>query len=235
MVGNVAPGIGAGPIVGTVPTRPLRLTAAVVLLVLGMTGCGGADPPSAAPSASPSGTASAPPSASPSGTASAPLSASPSPGASSGNGRLLSGEGYSFALPVGWQEATEQFREYTELIDAGAVNAAQGGQPFSDNVNVLRNADQAELPPAQAEGQFTDELRTVATRVQVRPAVTVGGVDALHLTGRTEAGEVTALTDQYIAYVDGAYYVVTFSYGAGTPGAQRRAEVASMLDSWAWG
>src|SRR5919205_966122 len=103
------------------------------------------------------------------------------------------------------------------------------------SVNVLRNADQAELPPAQAEHQFVEELRTVASRVRVRPSAEVDGVDALHLTGRTEAGEVTAVTDQYIAFVKGAYYVVTFSYGTTTPRAQREDEVGSMLDSWTWG
>ncbi len=100
---------------------------------------------------------------------------------------------------------------------------------------MLRNADQVELPPAQAEGQFTDELRTVASRVRVRPPARVGGVDALHLAGRTEAGEVTAVTEQYIAFVDDAYYVVTFSHDEGTPPAQREQEIAAVLDSWRWG
>jgi hypothetical protein len=201
-------------------------SAAAVLLVLGLTGCGGSgsadsssSSPSARPSSSPTGS---------SGTGSPPASAASAPG-------QLAGEGYRFALPDRWEDATEQFKEYSELIDAGALNADQAGQPFSDNVNVLRNADQLELPDTQAEHQFAEELRTVATRVRVQPEVTIDGVDALHLTGRTEAGEVTALTDQYIAYVRGAYYVVTFSYGTGTPRAQHQQEVASMLDSWTWG
>jgi len=147
----------------------------------------------------------------------------------------VAGDGYTFALPTGWRDATEQFKKYSELIDLGAVNAGQADRPFSDNVNVLRNADQDQLPPAQAEVQFTDELRTVASRVRVLPPARVDGVEALHLTGRTDAGEVTALTDQYIAYVGDAYYVLTFSYDRSTPRARRVSEIGAMLDSWTWG
>jgi hypothetical protein len=214
------------------------VTAAAVVLTLGLAGCGGADE-SAASSADSSGAdtlspaaSSASPSAGESRSETDASEASASPSAEEGR---LAGAGYSFALPEGWQDATDQFKEYSELIDAGAVNAAQAGQAFSDNVNVLRNADQTELPAAQAEEQFTDELRTVATRVRVQPTARVDGVDVLHLSGRTGTGAVTAVTDQYIAYVAGAYYVVTFSYGTGTPRPEREDEVAAMLGSWAWG
>jgi hypothetical protein len=220
------------------------MTAALVL-VPGLTACSGSDPsrdtsPEAAVS---SGASSAPPSSAPPSTgpaeetpsaADSSLTASSGAASSSAAARRLAGDGYSFALPAGWRDATEQFKEYSELIDAGAVNAEQDGQPFSDNVNVLRNADQAELPPAQAEHQFVEELGTVAEGVKVQPAATVDGVEVLHLSGRTVAGEVTALTDQYIAYVDDVYFVVTFSYDSGTPRIQRKAEVASMLASWTW-
>ena len=211
-------------------TRFLRLTAALVL-VPGLTACGGADPSTdASPAAAPSADVS---SASPSADAS---SSKPPSGAASSSaaGERLTGEGYSFALPDGWRDATDQFQEYSELIDTGAVNGDQAGQAFSDNVNVLRNADQSELPPAQAEHQFVEELGTVAKRVEVQPSARVDGVDALHLTGRTVAGKVTALTDQYIAYVDDAYFVVTFSYDSRTPRRERQDEVGSMLSSWAW-
>jgi hypothetical protein len=188
--------------------------AAAAVLALGLTGCGGADPSAAE-------------------LASAATSPSPSVSASA-DGSRLAGAGYSFALPPRWRDATDEFQQYSELIDVGAVNAEQAGQPFNDNVNVLRNADQAQLPPAQAEEQFTGDLATVASRVEVRPPVTIGGVDALHLTGRTDAGEVTAVTDQYVAYVAGAYYVVTFSFDRGTPRPQREDEISSVLDSWTW-
>ena len=218
---------GAGAYRQRVPVRP-RLSAAVVavLLAAGLGSCGG-DAPERSPSAaatgsSPSGSPSEGPTESPSGTSSGTVAGQ------------LAGDGYTFALPEGWQDATEQFQEYSRLIDAGAVDAEQTGQGFSDNVNVLRNADQAQLPRAEAEQQFADELRTVASRVEVEPPATVDGVDAVHLTGRTRAGEVTALTDQYICFVDGAYYVLTFSYGAGTPRQQREQELAAMLDSWTW-
>ena len=197
--------------------RFLRLTA-VLLLAPGLTACSGTGPstdasPAAAPSSDVSSTV---PSPSPAGE------------------EPLSGSGYSFVLPDGWRDATEQFREHREVIDAGAVNGDQAGEAFSDNVNVLRNADQDRLPPAQEEHQFLEELRTVVDRVRLRPSITVDGVAAMRLTGRTVAGEVTALIDQYIAFVAGTYFVVTFSHSAETPRTQREGEVASVLGSWTW-
>jgi hypothetical protein len=138
------------------------------------------------------------------------------------------------ALPAGWQDATDQFQQYSPLIDSGALDAEQAGQAFSDNVNVLRNPVQQELPAGRAERRFADELGTVASRVRIEDRTTVGGVPALHLTGRTRAGKVVALTDQYVAFVDRAYYVITFSYGSGTPQHRREHEVAAMLASWDW-
>src|SRR3712207_5745434 len=117
------------------------------------------DPPSSGAATTSSASASPETSATAS---TAPRAGSPAEG-------LVAGDGYTFALPTGWRDATEQFKEYSELIDLGAVNAGQADRPFSDNVNVLRNADQDQLPPAQAEVQFTDELRTVASRVRVLP------------------------------------------------------------------
>ncbi len=231
----------SAPIVGDVPAcvERLRTASAAVLLTAGLAACSsgsdtaGEGSRSATTSQSPSATS--PPSETTSPTESSSGGASDSASPSAAAEGQLAGAGYSFTLPDGWQDATAQFKKYSELIDAGAVNAAQSGQAFSDNVNVLRNDDQAELPVAQAERQFADELRTVASRVQVQPQATVDDVDAIHLTGRTDAGGVTALTDQYITFVDGAYYIVTFSYGAATPAGQREQEVSSMLASWTWG
>ena len=228
-----SPRTGPGTYRQPVPVRLPCLSAAVVALLLatGLGGCGG-DAPERSPSAGANSRSST-------GTASADTSEraseTTSESSSGSTGGQLAGEGYALALPDAWQDATEQFQEYSELIDAGAVNAEQAGQEFSDNLNVLRNADQAELPRAEAEQQFADELRTVASRVEVEPQATVDGVAAVHLTGRTKAGEVTALTDQYICFVEGTYYVITFSYGAGTPAPQRERERSAMLDSWTWG
>ena len=209
------------------PARLPRLprVAVAVLRAPGLPGCAGGDPAvEGGASTSPSGSPTSSPT--PSRTSAATGTA--------GTGRL-SGEGYALTLPEGWEDASARFQEYSELIDTGAVNAAQAGQAFSDNLNVLRNGDQVELPEAEAERQFAEELGTVAKRVQVLPRTTVGGVGALHLTGRTDAGAVTVLTDQYISFVDGAYYLVTFSHSHRTPPDQRRQEVSTVLDSWAWG
>lgn len=210
---------------------PARSLSVAALLATGfltaVTGCGGAENTDSAGSASAAGTT--PSSSTPTGGSTASASASPA-----ADGRLV-GTGYMLTLPEGWQDATDKFQDYSPLIDAGAVNPTQAGQPFSDNVNVLRNAQQAEVPPAQGERQFADELGTVASRVRVEQRTTIDGVRALHLTGRTKAGTVLALTDQYVCYVDGAYYVTTFSYGSGTPRARREEEVSAMLASWRWG
>ena len=213
--------------------RPRAAAAVVALLLSGvLAGCGGSDSAVDEPAVDSGGDTSTGSSASGSPSPDATESGSPADPATDGQ---LIGDGYALTLPEGWQDATAQFQEYSPLIDAGALDATQSGRSFSDNVNVLRNADQPELPTAQAERQFAEELGTVASEVRVEEPADVAGVDAVHLTGRTRAGEVIAHTDQYICWVDEAYYVITFSYGDQTPPAQREEEVAAMLASWTWG
>ena len=207
------------------PATSGRWRAALAALALtgALAGCGGSDDAVDDPETGTSTASSSSPSSAASG------SVDPAePG-------QLSGEGYALALPEGSEDATAQFQEYSPLIDAGALDAEQAGRSFSDNVNVLRNADLAELPPAEAERQFAEELGTVASEVRVDEPADVAGVEAVHLTGRTRAGDVVAFTDQYICYVEDAYYVITFSYGEQTPRAQQEEEVSAMLASWTWG
>ena len=213
--------------------RPGGAAVAAVLLLSGaLAGCGGADGAADDPAASSGGDAST----------SSSASGSPSPEASESGSKAdpatdgqLTGDGYALTLPEGWQDATAEFQEYSPLIDAGALDGDQSGRSFSDNVNVLRNAGQPELPTAQAERQFAEELGTVASEVRVEEPADIAGVDAVHLTGRTRAGDVVAHTDQYICWLDDTYYVLTFSYGDQTPAAEREEEVAAMLGSWTWG
>lgn len=202
---------------------PLRRTAAVLgtLLLIGSLAACGDDEPAAAP-ADPT-TTSAEPSESPSEPEPEPDDA----------GDRISGQGYSFAMPEGWEDGTERFQAISPLLDTGAVDT-DVSQGFADNVNVIRNDSFQEMGLDEAEQQFVAEAETVSEDVQVRERTEIGGEAAIHISGRTAAGKAKVRTEQYSLYHEDAWYIVTFSFAENSDDATVDADVTAVLGSWQW-
>lgn len=202
---------------------PLRRTAAVLgtLLLIGSLAACGDDEPAAAP-ADPT-TTSAEPSESPSEPEPEPDDA----------GDRISGQGYSFAMPEGWEDGTERFQAISPLLDTGAVDT-DASQGFADNVNVIRNDSFQEMGLDEAEQQFVAEAETVSEDVQVRERTEIGGEAAIHISGRTAAGKAKVRTEQYSLYHEDAWYIVTFSFAENSDDATVDADVTAVLGSWQW-
>lgn len=202
---------------------PLRRTAAVLgtLLLVGSLAACGDDEPAAAP-ADPT-TTSAEPSESPSEPEPEPDDA----------GDRISGQGYSFAMPEGWEDGTERFQAISPLLDTGAVDT-DASQGFADNVNVIRNDSFQEMGLDEAEQQFVAEAETVSEDVQVRERTEIGGEAAIHISGRTAAGKAKVRTEQYSLYHEDAWYIVTFSFAENSDDATVDADVTAVLGSWQW-
>jgi hypothetical protein len=145
------------------------------------------------------------------------------------------GDGYSFDGPPGWADATERFTAMTPGVDLGLMDAEGQDPRFADNVNVLVGAPYPAFSPEEAEQTFLEELSGFARQAKVLPRVEIDDRGAVHLAGRTPVGKIKVYTEQYAAYVDETWYIVTFSHGPDSTAAERDEDMSTVLDSWEWG
>jgi hypothetical protein len=149
-------------------------------------------------------------------------------------GGEVEGDGYSFDGPEGWEDATERFAAMTPGVDRGLLDM-QGENPvFADNVNVIVGAPYPAFSPEEAEQRFLEELRGFAKQARVLPRVEIADKGAVHLSAMTPIGKIEVFTEQYAAYVDETWYIVTFSHGPDTAAADREDDISLVLDSWEW-
>jgi hypothetical protein len=146
-------------------------------------------------------------------------------------GELLSGTGYSFNAPDGWvvpPDAPPQADVYA--IDATDTTG------FIDTVNVL---------PGPAPDQTSDEIEETAvaylegvigaTEVEVRPRVTIGGTESVHISAQLVRNGTAFWTEQYLPIDSGIAFTTTFSFGETVAQEVREAIAESALATWTWG
>jgi hypothetical protein len=144
------------------------------------------------------------------------------------------GDGYTFAGPEGWEDATERFEAMAPDVDLGLLDSESTNAVFADNVNVIVGAPYPAFSPEEAEQTFLEELRGFAKQAKVLPRVEIDDRGAVHLAGRTPVGKIEVFTEQYAAYVDETWYIVTFSHGPDRTEADREEDMSTVLDSWTW-
>lgn len=193
-------------------STPIRLTAAVGLLLLSG-GCGGggstaapADPTSEATSASSS--------------PSPDEGSSEAPSVKPASGPRLDGGEVSLNAPDGWVRADSM---------ASWMHIAEAPQGISDV--------QLSETPGTAGGATTDQLAKISFDTSAPDGarrfadVTLDGVDFYHVAGTTPAGQYVG---EYGADHLGAFVTVKFNLGPDLGGAERRDLIASVLASLQW-
>jgi hypothetical protein len=145
-------------------------------------------------------------------------------------GELIAGTGYSLNAPEGWvvpPDAPPQADLY--VIDATDTAG------FIDTVNVI-------LGPAP--NQTLDEIEETAvaylegvigaTEVEVRPRVTIGGTESVHISAQLSRSGTTYWTEQYLPIEAGTAFTTTFSFGEAVARGDREALAESVLATWTW-
>ena len=199
------------------PVSPVsRRALAAVLLVTtaGLSGCGG-DQPSGDPTKAASATESSAPTGDPT------------------EGVDVTGEGYALTVPPGWTDSTDQVKARFDKVDRAAGDTSVVGG-FADNVNVIVSDKRRIKTQRKAERILRTDLSQVGKDVQVQEPGDLDGEVAYHATARLKVGRIKVRTTQYFAQHDGAWYLVTFSYGPQTDAETEAAEIQGMLDSWSW-
>lgn len=143
-------------------------------------------------------------------------------------GEVITGTGYTFAVPEGWGDPgpVEGFDPDSLAAD---LTDADG---FTDNVNVILSPA-GRITPDQVETDGLKELEGAgATDLTVEPRVTVAGSESAHLSGSLAAGATEYAVEQFYVSDADQTYVVTFSFSSDVSKDARDALSGAVLASW---
>jgi hypothetical protein len=122
-------------------------------------------------------------------------------------GPTIEGDGYSYAVPEGWEQQDSSVAPGTDTV---ALDGTATGD-FATNVNVLLSPAGL-ITPDDVEALAADELEgSGATDVELLDRVTIAGSESAHVTAVLTATGVTYRIHQYYVSDDAQTYVVTFS------------------------
>jgi len=151
-------------------------------------------------------------------------------GVAPATGSVVSGDGYSYTIPVGWAQQDAALAPGTDTV---AADSAPTG-PFANNVNVVLSPAGA-FTPDNVEAAAGNELETAgATEVQVLDRVTVAGEETAHVTAVMTVSDLTYRIHQYYVTSDDQTYVVTFSAAVDVPDEEMISTAESVLATWTW-
>src|SRR5262245_47600706 len=143
----------------------------------------------------------------------------------------LEGDGYSYAIPTGWEDATDWAHEVAPSSAESAVTVEQSDDGFG--TNVLVTAWDASGPAGVAEARknwYTIEYG----QLERLESVSLDGEQALGLRweGRNEAGR-SIVQVGYLAFWNDRAYSVVLSAPAESE-ADYLSTFDELLDSWSW-
>lgn len=146
-------------------------------------------------------------------------------------GPRIKGSGYAFNVPRGWGTPSQELPGFDPDSFAADLGDSDG---FADNVNVLISPS-GELTPRQAEVAARQELVAVgASDVRVGERVTVLGDASAHVSAGISMNGTDYTIEQFYLTDTGRPDVVTFSFSAALPAAERARVTGATLASWAW-
>ena len=146
-------------------------------------------------------------------------------------GPTIEGDGYSYAVPEGWEQQDSAIAAGADTI---ALDMASTGD-FATNVNVVLSPAGL-LTADEVESFAGDELEAGgATDVEILDRVIVGGSESAHVTAALIASDVAYRIHQYYASSATQTYVITFSFSEDVVSDDDALAIAeSVLASWVW-
>lgn len=232
-------------VTGTTRRAPVLLAAVVTGLLAVGSGCASVQEtlkptvPLVSTSGSPSGDASNPAAA---GTEAAAGAASTTPAPKTAkprrhrqHGARLAGKGYSFALPKGWSEATDQFRAISPLIDVAARDTTGVPGRAGSNINVIVRRVPSSARIDQGATTFYRQVKARSKSVRRLPDTRVAGARALHFSAVVSIANIDVPIQQFDFIHGSRVYVATVTF---TPAASHKRQsglVHTLIGSWRWG
>ena len=158
-------------------------------------------------------------------------SASPSASVEGATGELIVGSGYSLNAPEGWGVPPDA----PAVADVYVIDEEAAATTFTNTLNVILGSATGEtIAEVEAHGVAYLEGPVGATKVQVRPRVTIAGAETAHISAQLSRRGITYWTEQYPLAHTGIAYTITFSFGETVPQADRESLAESVLATWTW-
>jgi hypothetical protein len=145
----------------------------------------------------------------------------------------IHGNGYSYTLPDGWQDATDQAQGAPGAIDTVSVwgEKLEGGRA---NFIVESGSSGGEDDPEAIRDQWVSNM-TGSTGAEPHeiPGATIDGEETIGVQfERTNERDVEIVQTAYLAVHDGNVYSIAISAKIGDDDAEQAFE--DILDSWTW-
>lgn len=145
-------------------------------------------------------------------------------------GDTVTGDGYSYVIPEGWQVADASVAPMSDTMAYDPADA----DGFADNVNVVISPSGL-VPPDTLETAGAAELKSYnATDIVVEDRVSLNGDEATHMAAAMTQQGTTYLIEQFGINSDTQTYIVTFSFSETVAAADREALAMSVLVTWSF-
>lgn len=145
---------------------------------------------------------------------------------------VITGEGYTYDIPAGWEDASAKVK--SSGLDSAILNGTDT-DGFADNMNVqvlpvtgklTTQQLEVEVKRLLAEQKITDIKTQTGGSVDGEEAVAGSGV----LSSNGNKNKVLAILTVH----GGKAYAITCSYDTKTSGDKAEAEFTPIIDSWKW-
>ena len=147
------------------------------------------------------------------------------------SGPEISGTGYSYHVPKGWDRPEKPVPGIDPDSLAGDLQDTDG---FADNVNVIISPAGV-LSPDKAEDAAEDELVTAgAEDTTVQDRVQVAGKESAHVTAQMSLNDNEYTIEQFYPSDSDHTFIVTFSFSTSVTPAERAEVTDAVLASWTW-
>ncbi|HEV7951670.1 MAG TPA: hypothetical protein VGP24_18055 [Glaciihabitans sp.] len=156
--------------------------------------------------------------------------AAPELDASAASGPTISGDGYSYSVPEGWEEQDSSLAPGSDTV---AIDLAATGD-FANNINVIPSPSGA-FDADEVEETVVAELEDAgASNVEVLDRLTIAEAESAHISADMSLEGVEYRVHQYYLTNDDQTYVVTFSYNVDESDEDAVEIAESVLASWSW-
>jgi PsbP len=149
----------------------------------------------------------------------------------SSGGDTLTGDGYSYAVPDGWSDVSEQGE--SQGVDT-IVRADEDESGFHTNILVEVDPASGVTDPTEIQDQWASN---VGGAVNATPSpidgTTIDGQDAVGLRLETTAQSVDVVQVAYLAINDGKIYSIALSTAADAEDPATET-FQQLLESWSW-